>query len=77
MPLERYCVIGVIGLKRIGLKGTCIGCGAKVKDPECDCDWATCSSCGYSDCWVREDGTYHCYHCDFESDHRRRMRESF
>lgn len=50
-------------MKLIGLKDTCIGCGAKETDPECECEWATCS-CGHEDCWVREDGTYHCGNCD-------------
>ena len=55
-------------LKRLGLNDTCIGCDAKATDPECDCG----SSYGYPDCWIREDDTYHCYQCDFESDHNRR-----
>lgn len=54
-------------MKRIGIQGVCIGCGAKEVDPECNCKWITCR-CGYSDCWVRADGHYHCKNCDYDSD---------
>ena len=37
-------------MKRIGINDKCIGCGAEVDDPECECEWRTCSCCGYPDC---------------------------
>jgi len=58
-------------MKMIHTTGKCKGCGAKPEDPECKCEWATCY-CGAWDCWVREDGTYHCDNCDYESDPKRR-----
>ena len=48
-------------MKRIGINDKCIGCGAEVDDPECECEWRTCSCCGYPDCFVYEEGRY--YHC--------------
>ncbi|WP_438498586.1 hypothetical protein [Paenibacillus sp. IHBB 3054] len=56
-------------MKKIGVHDVCIGCGAKKDDPECDCEWATCN-CGYPDCLVREDGTYHCRNCDHDTNPR-------
>lgn len=51
----------------IGLNNTCMGCGAKEFDPECDCVWATCK-CGAWDCWVDDNGHYSCKHCGYCSD---------
>lgn len=59
-----------VNMKKIGIHGTCIGCGSEDNDPECDCEWATCSSCGYPDCWIREDETYHCGNCDRDTNPR-------
>lgn len=56
-------------MKKIGLNDKCIGCGATLDDPECDCEWATCSW-GYPDCWIRPNGTWHCENCDLDTDHR-------
>lgn len=55
--------------EKIGVHDVCIGCGAKEDEPECECEWATCN-CGYPDCWVREDGTYHCRNCDHDTNPR-------
>lgn len=60
----------MIELKKLGLNNTCIGCGAKETDPQCKCEWAECRGCGYPDCWIREDGTYHCGNCDHDTDPR-------
>lgn len=54
-------------MKRLGVHGVCIGCGVKKADSECECDWVECH-CGYKDCWVDEDGNYHCESCDYCSD---------
>lgn len=54
-------------MKKIGVNNKCIGCGAKENAPDCDCNWVTCH-CGYTDCWVTEDGNYHCKNCDYDSD---------
>lgn len=56
-------------MKMIGIDEKCMGCGAKESDPECDCNWATCRSCGAWDCYIYDEfGNYHCRHCDHDTD---------
>ena len=57
-------------MKKLGFNNSCIGCGAKEADPDCNCEWDICRSCGFTDCWVREDGTYHCGNCDHDTNPR-------
>lgn len=56
-------------MKLIGENGTCTGCGALADDPDCDCEWTTCS-CGANGIWVRPNGTHHCWNCDRDTDWR-------